>query len=244
MTSEALVRAGRRTLAVSVFAGAFVGLGRCGGYEPGIEVELALQAAPATSAFDTDLGFRIRLEEAMLMIDSLELVRCSPVARRAPSRADPHSGPGPGPRWSQLTIAKAWAHVDEHPTATGAVPRLNAMHSTGAPVEAGILRPPPGRYCALRVTPPPDSAVLHVRGTAVDVDSEHAFDIEAPTDQSIEIPLTEALVLSATKRSAGLVIVIDQHRWLDGIDFDQTDEIDRARQAVDNALGALLVRRI
>lgn len=230
MTFEAAPR--RRALCWSVAFGlAFVGLERCGGYEPGIEVQVALQAAPSTLSFESDLGFAISLEEAVLAIDSLELIACSPSASAATLEF--------------LSMRSAYAHVEERPTASDTVTPLDALHSGGLAVVATVLRPPPGRYCSMRVvlkgTERTSEAVgLRVRGTARRAGTDHGFDMAAYGGRSVEAPLSETLVLSATNLTAAVTLVADQRRWLDGINFERdASEEDRRARVVENALGGL-----
>ena len=227
---------------------AFVGLGRCGsGYEPGIEVQVALQAAPSTLAFQTDLGFEIRLEEAVLSIASLELIPCAAGTQVTFLERLLPRGP-----------STAWAHIDEQPTASDAVLPLDALHSGGLAVVAAILRPPPGRYCELRVSlaandvpaaPPPSSTAeeapangLRMRGTARRDGSDYAFSVDAGADRSVRAPLSEVLDLSADRLNGAITLFVDQRRWLDGIDFAHATDRDRHARVVDNVLSGLTVR--
>lgn len=234
MISEcAAVLRGVRASGLLVFALAFLGLGRCGGYEPGIEVSMALRAAPSTLAFRTDMGFEVRLEEAVLWIDSLELLPCDTVARRLPSGIF-------------FAIPRAFAHVDEEPTASKTVPLLDALHSGGLSVEAATLRPPPGRYCGLGVVLK-DAAVdaeavgLHLRGSARRDGSDHGFSVlTTASKQTAEVPFEEPLELSADRRTAALTLVVDQRRWLDGIDFETLPEEDQRSRVMQNVLGGFV----
>lgn len=219
---------------------------------PGIEVQVALQAAPGTLAFDTDLGFEIRLEEAVLSITSLELLPCAP-------GAGPPTTAGVLDRLSPWG-ATAYAHIEEQPTVSNAVRPLDALHSGGLAVVVATLRPPPGRYCGLRValaragapaggaiaaaragTKPAPSA-LRVRGRARRAGVEHAVSVDAAADRSVEAPLTEALALSADQLTGAVTLFVDQRRWLDGVDFARAGAAAQHARVIDNVLSGLTTR--
>jgi hypothetical protein len=182
----------------------FLGTGRCGGYTPGIEVAVALQAPAPTLGFDTDLGFRVHLDEAVLQVASVRLLACAPTLTERAQAA--------------LTSLAYAHHVDLSPDqAEGGAP-LDLLHANGAPMAVATLRPPPGRYChAELVLGPteaaPEAAAVRLSGATAD---GIALRYLAPAALRFVLPVAPALALSDAQRQAELTILVDPRRWLDG----------------------------
>lgn len=111
---------------------------------PGIELdfevvhEASLESTSHEShrSFETAEGVLIRLDAAYVTLSSLELVACDVAARVRPRG------------WRSV----AWAHGTSTPTLL-ASPFVNGLERPDMePAPLGVLKPPPGSYCALRVT--------------------------------------------------------------------------------------------
>ncbi|MFM7203937.1 MAG: hypothetical protein ACKO6N_24415 [Myxococcota bacterium] len=111
---------------------------------PGIELDLevvhdaSLRSASLDGArsFETAEGMLITLDAAYVTLSSLELVACELAARVRPTA------------WRSVV----WAHGTSTPTLL-ASPFVNGLERPDLePASLGLLKPPPGSYCALRVT--------------------------------------------------------------------------------------------
>ena len=186
----------------------------------GIEVDVAYQPAATPAAVRTDLGFRVRLERAIIAFGRVELIRCDNFVLDL---------------WKQITASTAKAHEFSSPTSLGVPLVIDLMESAGVPLFAGTLRPPPGRYCGIRVT-----------GMPADQDAEGL------TDENLDMTENSVLVAGRVEDESGqatsaliatisdvlpcemrfdrphvfdrptlesVSIQIDHRKWFDGIDF-------------------------
>jgi hypothetical protein len=116
-------------------------------YQPGIEVGFQLQSAEAGLAA-VDIGGRsVSIERGFLTTVSLGLEPCDAAAHAGRSRL------------GAVLLGTAHAHTPTTPTRLG-VPIVQDLRS-GDPSSPGLIRPPPGRYCAVRwaVGPADDDAL-------------------------------------------------------------------------------------
>lgn len=191
-------------------------LPNCIAYSGGIEVGVTLEAARATWRFETDAGDWVQLQRAEVAISGLELVRCEDE---------------PLTRWDlhDLVRATARAHTD---TGAETDARVDLLHDA-MPYELGMLFPPPGEYCGLRVTlevPEEREAFAFAGVMAPMVDArEFALSGEAMV---LDVPLETRLTLRDAGRTE-LVLDLDQRRLFDGIRVD-TSEDEMMRQMVAN----------
>ena len=190
--------------------------GRCGGYAPGIEVRVALQAQAPTLGFDTDRGVRVHLEEAVVRVASVRLVACSPTV---------------GALLQAGLSSVAYAHhVDTSPDqGEGAAP-LDLLHANGVPIPVTTLRPPPGRYCQVQVGlgPPedaPDAPAVSLSGAT---EAGASFRYASPAVAQVFLPINPPVVLSAEQMQVELTVLVDQRRWLDGQDLAAPAALDPA----------------
>jgi hypothetical protein len=118
-----------------------------GDYRPGIEVTFQLQTSGARPPAAATSGGVTRLERGFLTTVSLGLESCDATARAA--------GRGLG----ALLMGTAHAHTPTTPTMLG-VPIVQDLRA-GGQSSPGVIRPPPGRYCAVRwaVGPADDDAL-------------------------------------------------------------------------------------
>ncbi len=160
--------------------------------DEGLSVALVARFDASTGA-SAD-GAMVRLDEARLHVDHATLVACS----------------GAEARWS-FAPSRALAH---HPSADP----LSAAHSRvielGAPpASLGGMRPPPGRYCALRVAITPatemDEHALIARGGWERGGVTGPLELLAPGQRELELPLDPPLALDAARTEATIELEID-----------------------------------
>ena len=189
----------------------------------GIEVDVAYRPAATPAALQTGTGYRVRLERALIVFGEVELMRCDNFARAL---------------WNFLGPQKARAHAPTTPTRLGAPLVIDLMESSGVPVFAGTLRPPPGRYCGLRAVGAPagrdamgssDPDMLETtlllqgrleQGNGIDMGP---IDLRIGDRLEWELSFGEPLLLDEA-RSIAVAVVLDQTAWLDGVDFAPQDE--------------------
>ena len=210
----------------------------------GIEVDVAYQPAATPAAVRTDLGYRVRLERALIAIGRVELIGCDNFVVDL---------------LKLVTTARAKAHEFSSPTSLGVPLVIDLMESAGVPLFAGTLRPPPGRYCGIRVI-----------GMPADQDAEGL------TDENLDMTEHSVLIAGRVEEQSGeatsallaqipdvlpcemrfdrplefdgpvlesVSIQIDHRRWFDGIDFalqDSTEVQQRITENVRSSLQAVL----
>lgn len=197
-------------------------LPRCMRVTDGIEVDVAYQPVATPAQIRTDLGYRVLLERALLVLGQVELVRCDNFVMDL---------------WQLVGPARARAHVLDTPTSLGTPFVLDLMESTGTPELAGTMKPPPGRYCGVRVVGMPadedalgvegENAVMiersvFVSGRVVDqtTGAEIALSAEVLDAVDCELMLEQPLVFESPVLET-VSIEIDHTTWFDGIDFAQ-----------------------
>ncbi len=230
----------RFSLLVTIALLCAASLPHCIRVSDGIEVDVAYQPAATPAEVRTDMGYRVRLERALIAVGKVELIRCDNFVVDL---------------WELLAPARARAHGLTSPTSLGVPVVIDLMESAGVPLFAGTLRPPPGRYCGLRVV-----------GMPVDQDAEgltdenlemmqHSVLIEGRVeDESTggETPLLARIweVLQCELRFdrpwvfdspvfKTISIHIDHTKWFDGIDFALRSSAAVQQQIADNVRSSL-----
>ena len=186
----------------------------------GIEVDVAYQPAATPAAVRTDLGYRVRLERAIIAFGRVELIRCDNFVLDLRKL---------------VTARRAKAHEFSSPTSLGVPLVIDLMESAGVPLFAGTLRPPPGRYCGIRVTGMPadqdaegltdenldrtENSVL-VAGRIEDESGQATSALVAKISDVLpcEIRFERPLVFDGPTLES-VSIQIDHTTWFDGIDF-------------------------
>ena len=211
----------------------------------GIEVDVAYQPAATPAAVRTDLGYRVRLERAMIAFGRVELIRCDNFVLDL---------------WKLVTAARAKAHEFSSPTSLGVPLVIDLMESAGVPLFAGTLRPPPGRYCGIRVVGMPadqdavgltdenldmmQNSVL-IAGQVEDEDGRgpiRADRVDRGDPRPCEMRFDRPLVFDGPVLES-VSIQIDHRKWFDGIDFalqDSTAVQQRITENVRSSLQAVL----
>jgi hypothetical protein len=186
----------------------------------GIEVDVAYQPAATPAQVRTDMGYRVHLERALIVMGQVELLRCDNFVLNL---------------WEFVAPARARAHEFTSPTSLGVPLVIDLMETSGVPLFAGTLRPPPGEYCGIRVV-----------GMPADQDAEGL------TDANLDMMQHSVLIVGRVEDTASGDVVpliagiwevlecemlfdrplvfdgpvlenvnvqIDHTKWFDGIDF-------------------------
>lgn len=220
-------------------------LPRCMSVTDGIEIDVAYQSAATPAAVQTDEGYRVWLDRALMAVGRAELIRCENFARQL---------------WRFFAPARAKAHEFTTPTSLGVPVVLDLMESAGTALFAGTLRPPPGSYCGIRVRGMPadsdavglseantdmlqNSVVLEGRLEHRETGEEAPFATSIKEELDFEMLFDSPLVFD-TARSVSVTVEIDHLSWFDGIDFALQDQEAVQRQITDNIRSSLRARRL
>jgi len=210
----------KSSLAIAAVLLSMALLPNCMRVTDGIEVDVAYQPAAMPAAVRTDLGYRVRLERAMIAVGRVELIQCDNFVMDL---------------WKLVTASTAKAHEFSSPTSLGVPLVIDLMESAGVPLFAGTLRPPPGRYCGIRVIGMPadqdaegltdenldmmqHSVLLAGRVQDDTAEDQSALLAEIWEVLTCEMRFDRPLVLSGPVIE-NVSIQIDHTKWFDGIDF-------------------------
>ena len=186
----------------------------------GIEVDVAYQPEATPAQIRTDMGYRVALDRALIVVGRVELIRCDDLLTGL---------------WELVAPASAKAHVLDTPTSLGVPLVIDLMESAGTPEYAGTLKPPPGRYCGMRVLGMPadsDAAGLTgenlemmqwsvmVTGRVFDTMSGEEVPLEARIWEVFDCEMRFERPLMFDRPDLERVSIrIDHPKWFDGIDF-------------------------
>jgi len=195
-------------------------LPQCMRVTDGIEVDVAYQPEATPAQIRTDLGYRVSLDRALIALGQVELIRCDNFV------AD---------LLGLFRAARARAHALDTPTSLGEPLVLDLMEGAGTPEYAGTMKPPPGRYCGVRIVGMPadsDAAGLNEKTQEM---TEHTVLIEGlvrADGDEVGVPLLvpigelferdlrfERPLLFEGPVVQNISIQIDHTSWFDGIDF-------------------------
>ena len=207
-------------------------LPQCMRVTDGIEVDVAYLAEPTPLEIRTDLGYRVRLDRALIAVGQVELVRCDDFVAEL---------------LGLFRAARARAHVLDTPTSLGEPLVLDLMEGAGTPEYAGTMKPPPGRYCGVRLVGMPadeDAPGLNdknqemtehtvlVEGSVRAEGEETEIPLFVPIGDLFqrELPLARPLVFESPVLE-NISIRIDHMSWFDGIDFAPLSE-DAVRERI------------
>jgi hypothetical protein len=221
---------------------------------PGFEVEVSMSAPPESAgarplALTNDRGYVVELDRGYLVTATVELDACDGVA------AAPH------PHWWHAAArylsweGAAWAHEHGSPTRLGA-PFVLPLVGAGRDGVLGTLRPPPARYCRVRVGLGPADADAH--GLPADVrlvgktcflsgrfsasgQAPRPFAIDSAATLEIDLPLGPLVLSDASPRRRTLVLGMTAARWFDGIDFSAMPADEIARRLLEGVRASLTV---
>ena len=217
-----------------------VSLVHCMRVTDGIEVDVAYQPEATTAQIRTDLGYRVALERALIVVGRVELIRCENFVMELQDLFGP---------------ARARAHVLDTPTSLGVPLIIDLMESAGTPEFAGTMKPPPGRYCGIRVVgmPADEDAVglsdenldmmqhsVLIAGQVTDVTSGEETPLLARIWEVLqyEMRFDRPLVFHDPVLES-VSIQIDHRKWFDGIDFALQSPDAVQRQITENVRSSL-----
>ncbi len=222
----------RFSLALAITVLCTAALPQCMRVTDGIEVDLAYLTEPTPFEIRTDLGYRIRLDRALVAVGQVELIRCDN------SVAD---------LWELFGAARARAHVLDTPTSLGEPLVLDLMEGAGTPEYAGTMKPPPGRYCGVRLVGMPADADAPGLDEKNQEMTEHTVLVEGrvraegeETQTELFVPITDLLecelpldrpLVFESPIVENISIRIDHRSWFDGIDFALLSE-DAVRERI------------
>ena len=216
----------RAGLAVAV-VGFVLCLANCSMQVPGTAVVVAFESEVLPDRIaDASVDFR----RGFVVVEEVELVPCDPTLT---ARA-----------WRALSLPVAHAHGESSPTQLGVSVAVDLTQATR--IEAGLLAPPAGRYCSVRLRAAPSDGdgigvvsemgqSMVVEGTAID--QEHgAMTLEWRSSSVVDrvVDLVEPLVLDASQKEHSLVVTISPEDWL-----QPKDLLERSPSG-----GAQLLRRL
>jgi hypothetical protein len=179
----------------------------------------------------------VRLERALIVVGRVELLRCDNFVLDL---------------WSLVAPARVRAHESSTPTSLGVPLVIDLMESAGAPLFAGTLRPPPGRYCGIRVLGMPadddaeglnhdmiDNSVL-VAGRVEDESTGDETPLLARISDVLECEMLfdRPLVFDGPVLES-VSIQIDHTKWFDGIDFALQDSDAVQQRITENVRSSL-----
>ena len=210
----------------------------------GIEIDVAYHPEATPAQIRTDMGYRVALERALIVLGKVELIRCDNFVVDL---------------WKLVTPARARAHVLDTPTSLGVPLVIDLMESAGTPQFAGTMKPPPGRYCGIRVLgmpADPDAVGLNdenldmmqhsvlITGHVVDTTSGDETPLIARIWEVLkcEMLFDRPLVFDSPVLE-NLSIEIDHTKWFNGIDFalQNSDAVQqRIAENVRSSLRAVL----
>lgn len=230
----------RFSLPIAIALWSVLALPHCSRFTDGIEVDVAYQPAATPAQIRTDMEYRVALNEAMIAVGKVELIRCDNFVTDLVGL---------------FTPARAKAHVFDTPTSLGEPLVLDLMESAGTPLFAGTMKPPPGRYCGIRVlgmpadedavglTPENPEMMEHsvlITGSVVDTTSGEESNLIARIWEVIDCEMLFDRPLVFDSPIAETVsIQIDHTSWFDGIDFAAESQDAVQRQVTENVRSSL-----
>ncbi len=219
---------------------AMLSLPHCMRVSDGIEVDVAYQPSATPAQIRTDLGYRVGLSRALIAVGKVELIRCDNFVADLLQLFAP---------------ARAKAHVLDTPTSLGVPLVIDLMESAGTPEFAGTLKPPPGRYCGIRVLSmpaDPDAAGLTdenlemmqlsvlIAGQISDTTSDEASPLVARIWEVFDCEmLFDRPLVFDTPGLESVSIQIDHTSWFDGIDFALQSSDAVQQQITENVRSSL-----
>ncbi|MGB8330010.1 MAG: hypothetical protein WCE62_07765 [Polyangiales bacterium] len=206
----------------------------------GIEVDVAYQPAATPAQVRTDMGYRVHLERALIAVGKVELIGCDNFVRVL---------------WKLVVPARALAHEFATPTSLGIPLVIDLMQSAGTAQFAGTLRPPPGRYCGIRVSamPADDDAEgltkqnldmmlqsVLIEGQVEDLNTGSRTPLLTRISEVLqcEMLFDRPLVFDSPILES-VSIQIDQKKWFDGIDFALQDSNAVQQRITENIRSSL-----
>jgi len=230
----------RSSLLVAIALLSVVSLPHCMRVTDGIEVDVAYQPEATPAQIRTDMEYRVALERALIVLGKVELIRCDNFVVDL---------------WELVAPARARAHLGDTPTSLGVPLIIDLMESAGTPRFAGTMKPPPGRYCGIRVLGmPADPDAVGLTDENLEM-MQHSVLIAGQVEDMTtgdEMPLLariwdvlqcemlfdRPLVFDGPVLES-VSIQIDHTKWFDGIDFALQDPIAVQQLVTENVRSSL-----
>ena len=230
----------RSSLPIAIALLSALALPHCARFTDGIEVDVAYQPESTPAQIRTDMGYRVALDRALLVVGKVELIQCDNFVADLLDFFAP---------------ARAKAHAFDTPTTLGEPLVIDLMESSGTPQYAGTMKPPPGRYCGIRVLgmPADQDAVgltdenlemmqhsVLIKGRVVDTTSDEESPLAAGIWEVLdcEMLFDRPLVFDSPALER-VSIQIDHTSWFDGIDFALQSEDAVQQQITENVRSSL-----
>jgi len=211
----------------------------------GIEVDVAYQAPATPQAVETDMGYRVKLDRALISLGRVELLKCDNFALQL---------------WGLFVPGRARAHEESTPTSLGVPMIIDLMESSGTVLFAGTLRPPPGRYCGIRVMgAPADADAIGSTPERAEMEESSVL-LEGMVENSatgdkepLRARITEVIAYDMlfdeplvfdSPRSVSISVQIDHMRWFDGIDFASLGGAAVQERLTENVRSSLTAERL
>jgi len=230
----------RFSLLITVALFSMALLPHCMRVADGIELDVAYRPEATPAAVRTNMDYRVRLDRALIAVGQVELIECDNFVLDL---------------WKLVAPARARAHEFSSPTSLGVPLVIDLMESAGTPLFAGTLRPPPGRYCGIRVVGmPADEDAEGLTKENLDM-MEHSVLIAGQVEDTAtgdETPLLARIgevldcevlfdrpLVFDSPILESVTIEIDHTKWFDGIDFALQDSSAVHRQITENVRSSL-----
>ena len=230
----------KSSLLIAIALLSLASLPHCMRVTDGIEVDVAYQPEATPAQIRTDMGYRVALDRALIVVGEVELIRCDSFVMDLRELFAP---------------ARARAHLLDTPTSLGVPLIIDLMESAGTPQFAGTMKPPPGHYCGIRVLGMPadeDAAGLTdenlemmqhsvlVAGQVTDETSGEETPLLARIWEVLqyEMLFDHPLVFDSAVLE-NVSIQIDHRKWFDGIDFASQSPDAVQRQITENVRSSL-----
>ena len=230
----------RSSLLVAIALLSVVSLPHCMRVTDGIEVDVAYHPEATPAQIRTDMGYRVALERARIVVGQVELIRCDNFVVDL---------------WELVAPARARAHLGDTPTSLGVPLVIDLMESVGTSQFAGTMKPPPGRYCGIRVLgmpADPDAVGLGdenldmmqhsvlITGHVVDTTNGEETPLIARIWEVLncEMLFDRPLVFDSPVLEK-VSIQIDHTKWFDGIDFALQDSAAVHQRITENVRSSL-----
>ena len=230
----------RSSLSIAIALLSILSLPHCSRFTDGIEVDVAYQPTATPAQIRTDLEYRVALDRAMMVVGKVELIRCDNFVMDLVGL---------------FTPARAKAHVLDTPTSLGEPLVLDLLESAGVPEFAGTMKPPPGRYCGIRVLGmPADSDAAGLTDANLEM-MQHSVlatgrivDMTSGEESPLAVRIWEVLdcemwfdrpLVFDSPILQSVSVQIDQTSWFDGIDFALQSPDAVQRQITENVRSSL-----
>ena len=203
----------------------------CSVQVPGTSVEIAFESETLPDHIE---DVSVDFSRGFVVVEEIELLRCdASLAERV---------------WRAVLPSVAYAHGESSPTQLGVPVAIDLTRAFR--VEAGLLTPPAGRYCSVRVRAAPSDGdgvgvpveagrSLWVEGTATRSGAgEMSLDWRSSSTVDRVVLLEEPLELDPQQKDHRLVVTLTLDDWLRGEDLTESGP---AKSAVE---GSYLLRRL